>query len=483
MERSLRRVIVCGGGLSGLAAAVTAAQAGAKVVLLEKAPSLGGTTVLSSGSVWTFTDYEAVREHIPDGDPALQWLVCETFDESRAWLESLGVKFKDIGRLAIHGHGHSIVPDEAIAILASRLLSLGGEIALQTALHSLLTHAGIVKGVRALHDGRMLERQADAVVLATGGFQGNPELIGRYIVSNPDNLLLRANPWSMGDGFLAATEIGAASSPGLDTFYGHALAAPPARLTFSRLSEATQFQGPLSVALNMQGLRFADESEGIGEEVLNQQLAQQPGGRGVYIVDDELMGQPPLAQGRGPLIRVIVDRARSIGAVVVEGRTLRELCKGLAEHGIPETRALATLTQFNDAMESGRTDELAPARKRFRRPLSKGPFYAVFVKAGITFTMGGLAIDEQARVLARAGGSSPYAPVPIERAYVDGSTAASTSVGEHYRQTPIPGLYAAGCDVGNISHSAYMGGLSAALCVGRVAGRNAALQSNYSGAK
>jgi succinate dehydrogenase/fumarate reductase flavoprotein subunit len=466
-------VVVCGGGFSGLCAAVTALQAGAAVTLIEKAPHLGGTTLLSGGTVWTFADYAKIREHISRGDPALQWLVHETLPDSRAWLESMGVKFEHIGQMLVHGDGYVMDPAGAIGLLAERVRALGGEIRTETALHSLVIRDGVITGVRTLRDGRVSELAAGAVVLATGGFQGNPELLARYVLRDPDNLLLRANYWSTGDGFIAATQIGAAASPGLDTFYGHALAAPPARVDNTQFREAAQYQGRLSVAINMAGERFADETESTGEEVLNQRLAQQPGGLGWYVMDNEIMERTPM-QGRGALIRVILERSKKIGAVVVEGATLEELCSGLARHGVPQARALATLREFNAAMESGRADELQPPRSDNRRPLRDAPYRAIFVKAGITFTMGGLAVDEKARVLWRAGTSSHYAPMPIERAYIQ-SDGAATAIGQHYRQMPIQGLFAAGNDAGNISHFAYMGGLSSALTMGRNAGRNAAV--------
>lgn len=472
MTQQTNPLIVCGGGFSGLSAAVTALEAGADVTLIEKAPYLGGTTLLSGGTVWTFVDYEKVREHIPAGDPTLQWLVLENIADGRAWLEGLGVKFENIGQMLINGHGYVMDPAGAIGILGERFKALGGKLMLETGLHSLITADGVVSGVRALRDGRVTELPAGAVVLATGGFQGNPELLARYVMRDPDNVLLRANYWSTGDGFIAGTAIGAAASPGLDSFYGHALAAPPARVNNTQFREAAQYQGRQSVAINMNGERFADETESTGEEVLNQRLAQQPGGLGFYVMDNAIMDVTPM-QGRGSLNRVILERSKKIGAVVIEAPTLEALCKGMAQHGVPEARALATLKGFNAAIENGRADELQPSRRENRSPLKNAPLRAIFVKAAITFTMGGLAVDEKARVLWRSGTTSHYTPVPVERAYTQ-NEGASLAIGHYYRQVPVHGLYAAGNDAGNVSHFAYMGGLASALTMGRNAGTNAA---------
>ena len=476
MSQSPQPVVVCGGGFSGMSAAVTALEAGAEVTLIEKAPYLGGTTLHSGGTVWTFIEYDKIREHIPAGDAALQWLVHENIGDGRAWLQTLGVKFDDIGQMLHLGHGYVMDPAGAIGLLAERFKALGGKMHLETGLHSLVMREGVVTGVKALHDGIVREIPAGAVVIATGGFQGNTELLARYVLRDPDNVMLRANYWSTGDGFIAATEAGAATSPGLDTFYGHALAAPPARVTNMHFREAAQHHGRLCVAINMEGERFADETESTGEEVLNQRLARQPGGLGFYVMDDDHMEQMSM-QGRGALIRVILERSKKIGAVVVEGDTLEALCHAMAQHGVPEARALATLKNFNAALENGRADELKPSRIGNRKPLKKAPFRAIHVKAGITFTMGGLAVDDRARVLWRSGTTSHFAPVPTERAYVDPAQTAEgkpLSIGQYYRQAPIQGLFAAGNDAGNVSHYAYMGGLSSALVMGRTAGRNAA---------
>ena len=100
------------------------------------------------------------------------------------------------------------------------------------------------------------------------------------------------------------------------------------------------------------------------------------------------------------------------------------------------------------------------------------PYHAVQVKASITFTMGGLQIDEHARVRRRSGSSAIGRAVPAARAVAElGELAVEI---DDYRETVIPGLYAAGCDVGNIHHRGYAGGLAAGLVVGRVAGQQAA---------
>lgn len=466
-------VIVCGGGLAGLSAAVTAAEAGASVLLVEKAPQLGGTTVLSGGLLWTFGDFEQLRAKVPDGDPALQWLVFETIDEGRDWLRSVGIKVGEAKQVLSHGSGTDFDPADAVERLARRLESLDGRIMLSTPMHSLLTDEGVVKGIRILREGRLETLPSKSVVLATGGFQGNQELITRYIVRDASNVTLRASPWSTGDGFIAATGIGAAVSPGLDSFYGHALAAAPARYGRAQLREVSQYHGLIAVALNMNGERFSDESEQTGEEAINQRLAQQAGGTGFYITDADALERTPI-QGRESITRSILARAQAAGAVVYEAHTLEELCDRMQKVGVPKARALETLKAYNKAILDGAADDLNPPRRSNVYPLAKAPFTAVMVKAGITATMGGIKIDEKARVVWRTGSSTESLAPPDERAFVE-ADAPEIAIGSEYREATIAGLFAAGSDVGNISHFGYVGGLATALTTGRMAGAQAAL--------
>ena len=477
VDTSEMKLIVCGGGLSGLTAAITALENGVPVTLFEKAPQLGGTTVLSGGGVWTGADYDRIRASIPQGDATLQWLVYDNIDAARTWLENQGVTLGPEQEChAGFGRGRLMNPPQAIEALTHKFTALGGDLHLETALDSLIAKNGFIQGVRVARDGHTQDEPARAVVLATGGFQGNPELLSRYVIRDPDNLYLRANSWSTGDGFLAATQVGAAASPGLDTFYGHALAAPPARFSKLQFRDVSQYYGQQSIAVNLRGERFADESDGHSDDTLNQSLAQQPQGRGFYIVDQEIMDSPAREGYKGSpivLTRVIVERARAAGAPMVVADTIEDLCRNLVPFGIPEKRLNREITEFNQLIESGQADDLKPARRRNRRIFRQRPFYAVGVKASITFTMGGLQIDERARVLRRAGGSSLSAPIPASRGLSGEDDALTIAIDSDYRQTAIGGLYAAGCDTGNISHFEYMGGLAPALTTGRVAGRSA----------
>lgn len=162
----------------------------------------------------------------------------------------------------------------------------------------------------------------------------------------------------------------------------------------------------MAVALNLNGQRFADESEGTGEELLNSRIALQPGCRAVYVFD-ALIGERALEGG--PLARVVADRARQAGARVLQADSLEELARQMGEWGLPPAVALRTMQAYNEAMGSQDQQALLPPRRNHRYPLATAPYTAVLVQASITFTCGGLVTDMDVRVLRRSSSISSRA--------------------------------------------------------------------------
>jgi succinate dehydrogenase/fumarate reductase flavoprotein subunit len=139
----------------------------------------------------------------------------------------------------------------------------------------------------------------------------------------------------------------------------------------------------------------------------------------------------------------MVEAARRVGGIVVQAESLEGLAERLAERDVRRTNVLRTLSEYNAAVASGRSGELSPPRSDPAVPVRVPPLVAVEVAPAITHTIGGLATDSGCRVLRRPEGR------------------------------PIPGLFAAGVEVGGVSVGGYTSGLATALVFGAVAAESA----------
>jgi succinate dehydrogenase/fumarate reductase flavoprotein subunit len=228
-----------------------------------------------------------------------------------------------------------------------------------------------------------------STILATGGFQGDAALVAQHI--RPARVLrLRANRWSSGDGLRTAQARGAALSAGMDEFYGRNM--PDSEFAEVDFVPQAQLYGRYARVFNDDGEEFFPGEVSWSENDLVQATARQPNARAWYVLDDEALLQ-----------RV---RDRSVADMVAAAPT--------------------------------RTD---PSLLPF--PVPAGARAAVRVSPGITHTIGGVRIDQRARVLDEAG-------------------------------RPVDGLFAAGADAGGISTGGYVSGLAAALVFGRLAAESAA---------
>lgn len=446
-------VLVSGAGMAGLCAGLAAAERGAQVVVLEKGNRFGGSMYLSNGIVWTYAGTDEVRRRIPDGDFAQQDMLVSHLGDGLDWLQAQGVDLEPERVYLQGGRGRAASGPQMTQALVDALRARGGRLLASTALQQLSTQDGSVCGALAFGPDGPVQVSARAVVLATGGFQGNAELLARYVSPDAASMYLRANPWSTGDGLLAAMQAGGATTPWLDTFYGHALTAPPARFDASGFQEMSHKYGPLAVALNLHGRRFTDESAGTGEEWLNSQIARQPQASAAYVFDAVTAERE--YEG-GALARVVLERARQAGGPVVQASTLDELAVQMHAWGLPPIEVLNTLDAYNAAVNADRGELLHPPRRGNPFPVLQPPFSAALVRSGITFTCGGLRCDLDMRVLRRAQSVSTLPLVTAAR--------------DEFQYAAVPNLFAAGCDVGGFSTNAYLGGLAQALVSGRIAG-------------
>jgi succinate dehydrogenase/fumarate reductase flavoprotein subunit len=433
---------VVGGGMSGMAAALTAAERGRSVLVLERADRPGGSAAISGGLVWTDPTFEDLRARMPGGDPELGRALVEGYEDAVAWLRRQGVEMTErLTGLFGTGVGHRVgdMP-RAIEVLRTRLEQAGGRIVCGARATDLERAGdGHVAGVVATTADGTLRVRAGAVILCTGGFQANRDLVTEHIGADPENLVVRASPHSTGDGLRLALAADAGLSEGMEAFYGHLMPAPPARVALDRILVLTQYYSHHCLLLNREGRRFVDESA--ADEVSTQALARQPGSQGFLVLDAVAAEhvRDPAAAGFPP-----VDRhaeLQAAGGSVLRAEDLDALERALDEAGADGTAGRRELEAYNAAIADGR-DPAVPRRQR-RRAIAQPPFLVVPVVPGITFTEGGIRID------------------------VDGCALRGDG-------RPVPGLYAAGADGGHVFFEHYAGGLALSLVFGRRAGAHAA---------
>ena len=244
--------------MAGLCAAARARELGASPVVQEKGTRAGGSMLLSSGVIWRYRTFEEFRAQCPGGDERLQRLVFDRLDDGLEWLESLGapVVARETGNPLTTGVRFE--PEG----LTSALLRAAGDVQFEQP----VTVTG------------------DPLVLATGGFQGDPELVERY-VRPAAPLRVRANSWSAGEGLRVGLERGAALSSGLEEFYGRNMA--DVDFDESGFVSLAQVYGRFARIFNERGEEFFDHTAVSWSELdLVQATAHQPGARAWYLLDE-----------------------------------------------------------------------------------------------------------------------------------------------------------------------------------------------------
>ncbi len=320
--------------MAGLCAAARARELGLDVAVYEKGDRPGGSMLLSSCVVWRYRSLDDFRAECPGGGPELQRAVIERLDDGLAWLRSLGapVVWEETGN-----------PRTVGIRFDPRGLT-----------ETLVRAAGV-----EIRFGETAPEDAEPLLLASGGFQGNPRLVEGAIRPGGE-LLLRANRWSAGDGLRIGVDRGAATSAGMDEFFGRAMPAPPAKIEEQDFVALAQLYGRYALVLDEEGQEFAPEPVSWSEVDLVQAIARKPGATAWYLVDDETLE----VEQRGRTVAEMIEAARAAGGEVLLPNEL-----GL---DLPDT---------------------------YR--------YAVHVIAGITHTIGGLRIDPTARVLGEDGSPVP----------------------------------------------------------------------------
>ncbi|NDZ80871.1 FAD-dependent oxidoreductase [Streptomyces sp. SID10853] len=435
-QRSEHDLVVLGSGIAGQTTATTAAEAGLDVLLVEKQPTLGGTSTMSGGWFAFSGTPEQAEEGIEDSadlfrrdlleggrhlnDLALVDAYLTHQQAAYGFLKGHQVRFREVaissGMSAARGHNSEI--RGVLATLHAAFVAAGGTTRTDTAAQRLLTDGGRVVGVRAQGpDGPVELYGRRGVVLATGGFSRGAEMLKIFA---PEQLA--AIPYggrgNVGDGLRMAWRLGAgmADMSFVAATYG---SHPDTGEEFHELLTA-YYLG--AIVVNTDGRRFVDES--IDYKALGRAVLDQPDGLGVQVFDSRVRAQ----SHRGIPLKDM-DTLQELGHLHQAG-TLEEAAR-LA--GVAPDALVATVERYNLAVAGRATDEQGRTGLcngvGTLPPIDAPPYYAYPAKALMTTTYCGVTVTPDARVTT-----------------VDGE--------------PIDGLYAVGEVVGGFHGATYITGTS-----------------------
>lgn len=460
-------LIVIGGGFAGLCAGARAAELGMRTLVLEKGDGEDyPCNSRQSGGILHIAFHDPFRpvdelsriiERVTEGDARTD-LVETTATNGRrliSWLQTNGTRFMRFNpqegyrwcmapprALRAGMDWKDRGPDVVLRLLTKKIIRLGGEVSLRTRATSLIKEGSTCIGVRGEADGLEKDWLATHTLIADGGFQSDRILFSEHIGPGFDTVFQRGARTGVGDGLRMAVAAGAATT-GTNRFYGHLLCAEA--ISNDRLWPYPDLDAIATAGLvvDESGCRVADE--GKGGVYLTNRLAALPERSGFFAVFDDAIWRSQGTSARIPA-NPLLEQA---GGTVLRADTIDGLA---AMTNVPAAALRQTIAAHNAALHEGRLDRLSIARSKEVKahPIMLPPFMAISIIPGITYTMGGIAIDGQAQVLDEKG-------------------------------VPIPGLLAAGATTGGLEGgegAAYVGGLLKAGVFGLVAAERAAALQN-----
>lgn len=465
-------VVIIGGGGAGLPAAVAAAESGLKVIVLEKRGKPGGNAAMAWGIFASESPVQkqemagARNEHLFKQfmdwarwkiDPhIIRSYIWKSGDTIR-WLEEKGLDFQLIRYYPGQEPAVWHIPEGRGAGLVNTLVNechkLGVEILLNTAGRKLcLDDGGKVAGLYAESDGVEISIEARSVIIASGGYGGNPDLLKKYCPLHDESINCFGLPHA-GDGISLAMDAGAAPA-NLGTLL---LEWPHVHGDRASLL-STLAREPIAVYVNSEGRRFIDEEKGLHAFECANAVLRQPDKRGYIILDDAMVQQIErygAVLGRGNdraekrrSIPGLKEQLNSMAKAGNPGLVIADSLEKIAGWTGADAGVLAgTVSDYNAGCEQG-YDEAFFKDRRYLQPLTTAPYYGI--KGDLVFlqTMGGIMVNHYMEVLNAQG-------------------------------VPLQGLYAAGADTGGWEPDTYWDRFSGtafgfAVNSGRIAAENAA---------
>ena len=498
MEETSCDVVVVGAGASGTAAALSAAEAGAKVILIEKTASVSGAGTMAGclfaadsslqkeaaktvDTEWLYDQYitdslyyanaRLVTTIIANSGKTVDWLI-----ENGVNLELLdagcGAQYAHVGMPAT-GHYYKDGGTVAIETLLEKVKDNGGEVMYETTGENIIKDKdGVVSGVIAKKaDGTELHINAGSVVLATGGYAGNEEMMKEYFGEKAGTGLIAS---ATGDGIKMAWEAGAAEE-GVDVAQWFGMTYGPEAKQMKDSKELTELVRNPLLFVNNRGERFGNEEEAYESAALSTMIYNQPDAE-MYILVPESIVTAVKEKG---LADVFVDRwahvygqnitfveaghEKDLDASTEKLRTPKDYTETLEDAvnvGVAKKGTIAELAtelnmeylvdevaRYNELCEAGKDEDFHKDAKFMNKIGENETVYAVKAKARCLTTLGGVKINENIQA-------------------VDENNNA------------IANLYVAGSDAGGMYGNNYVvfegGTLGFAYTSGRLAGENAA---------
>jgi flavocytochrome c len=442
-------VVVIGTGLSGMVAALSAKSQGADVVVLDKMPQdkSGGSSMRAAGMLAVPADvtqkardeyYEDfMKKDMGKANAEFTRVLADQSLETVEWLKSQGLDFlPPVGIAGFRLKGAVFAPGlfqgvpKNLAKMVDSFQSKDGKIVFDSKAKQLIMDTnGAVVGVRVAQANGLKDYMAKSVVIASGGYSANKQLLQQWVDPDANSMIVRGVPWATGDGLTMASEAGAA----LVDFGGmqsiHVAAVSPQNPAAGNPFTAV----PYFVCVNQAGKRYIDESLGY---VANGKAAiKQPGQSISMIFDEEIKTQPGVATA--------LKQYQALKLSFLEASSLDELA---AKIDVPAAALKQTIAEFNASIQDGKALKANPPKTAFAYPIATPKFYAFSpMVPAVTLTFGGIRTNTSAQALEADG-------------------------------RVIPGLYAAGECAGGLFYDDYIGGGSIANCAvfGRIAGREAA---------